>query len=214
MLDASPDDNTGAIGKQHDRKKARLVHGNGVDLIWSPDGPGWPREGTDWYGAQQVCQHLRKDDLILVSTRHNTRYLTGGYYYPLYMWDDHARRTRYLSFLGIPRGEVGGSFFLGRPGETEVMREAEVWIPHCYEGEKISSLSIAAALVEVLKQRKLTAKRIAVELPSLPADTSLAIHANSSPFGKESLPEAPMSISERSARSDMAFPEGSSPEKS
>ena len=61
-------------------------------------------------------------DLLLVTTRHNTRYLTGGYYYPLYMWDAHARRTQYLSFLGIPRGVLGDSFFVGRPGETEVMR--------------------------------------------------------------------------------------------
>jgi hypothetical protein len=41
--------------------QARLVHGNGVDLIWAPDGPGWPRAGADWYTAQQVCQHLRED---------------------------------------------------------------------------------------------------------------------------------------------------------
>jgi hypothetical protein len=48
--------------------QARLVHGNGVDLIWAPDGPGWPREGTDWYGAQQMCQHLGEDGLTLAST--------------------------------------------------------------------------------------------------------------------------------------------------
>jgi len=109
-------------------------------------------------------------DLLLVSTRHNTRYLTGGYYYPLYMWDAHARRTQYLSFLGIPRGGLGDSFFVGRPGETEVIREADVWITQCYEGERIASLSIAAGAVEVLKQRSLDCARIAVELPSLPAD--------------------------------------------
>jgi Xaa-Pro dipeptidase len=121
-------------------------------------------------------------DLLLVSTRHNTRYLTGGYYYPLYMWDAHARRTQYVSFLGIPRGDPGDSFLVGRPGEREVMREADVWIPQCYEGEKIASLSIAARAVEVLKQRNLDSGRIAVELPSLPADV----------FGvlKERLPNA------------------------
>lgn len=43
--------------------QARLVHGNGVDLVWAPDGPGWPREGTNWHKAQQVCQHLTKDGL-------------------------------------------------------------------------------------------------------------------------------------------------------
>ena len=59
---------------------------------------------------------------------------------------------------------------LERCGETEVMREADVWIPQCYEGEKIASLSIAAKAVEILKQRSLDSARIAVELPSLPAD--------------------------------------------
>jgi hypothetical protein len=43
--------------------QARLVHGNGVNLVWAPDGPGWPRAGTDWYEAQQVCQHLSEDGL-------------------------------------------------------------------------------------------------------------------------------------------------------
>ncbi len=41
--------------------RARLVHGNGVDLVWAPDGPGWPREGGDWFAAQYACQHLGED---------------------------------------------------------------------------------------------------------------------------------------------------------
>ena len=48
--------------------QARLVHGNGVDLTWAPDGPGWPRTGTDWYEAQQTCQHLDEDGLTLAPT--------------------------------------------------------------------------------------------------------------------------------------------------
>ena len=43
--------------------QARLVRGNGVDLIWAPDGPGWPRIGADWYEAQEVCEHLSEDGL-------------------------------------------------------------------------------------------------------------------------------------------------------
>lgn len=45
--------------------RARLVHGNGVDLIWAPDGPGWPRTGADWYAARRACQHLSEDGLTL-----------------------------------------------------------------------------------------------------------------------------------------------------
>jgi hypothetical protein len=41
--------------------QARLVQGNGVNLIWAPEGPGWPRTGADWYEAQRVCQYLSED---------------------------------------------------------------------------------------------------------------------------------------------------------
>jgi hypothetical protein len=43
--------------------QARLVYGNGVDLIWAPDGPGWPRTGASWQNAQDVCAHLDEDGL-------------------------------------------------------------------------------------------------------------------------------------------------------
>jgi hypothetical protein len=43
--------------------QARLVQGNGVALTWAPDGPGWPREGTNWYVAQLACQNLSEDGL-------------------------------------------------------------------------------------------------------------------------------------------------------
>jgi hypothetical protein len=45
--------------------QARVVSGNGVNLNWAPDGPGWPREGGDWYEAKQVCEHLNEEGLTL-----------------------------------------------------------------------------------------------------------------------------------------------------
>lgn len=48
--------------------QSRLVSGNGVELIWAPDGPGWPREGTDWFDAQRTCQYLSDDGKRLDST--------------------------------------------------------------------------------------------------------------------------------------------------
>ena len=47
--------------------QARLVHGNGVDLIWAPEGPGWPPSGAKWGEAQGACQHLREDGLALMA---------------------------------------------------------------------------------------------------------------------------------------------------
>ena len=51
--------------------QARLVPGNGVALIWAPDGPGWPRAGGNWAEAQQVCSHLRGDGLSSAPVQQN-----------------------------------------------------------------------------------------------------------------------------------------------
>jgi len=47
--------------------QARLVHGNGVDLVWAPDGPGWPRDGTNWPEAQKACEYLNEDGSKIAS---------------------------------------------------------------------------------------------------------------------------------------------------
>jgi len=45
--------------------QARVIQENGVNLVWAPDGPGWPRAGTNWHDAQRVCQHLSEDGFTL-----------------------------------------------------------------------------------------------------------------------------------------------------
>jgi len=79
-------------------RQAQLVRGNGVDLVWAPDGPGWPREGGDWYEAQQACQHLGKDGLTLAPT-------------PQDIWRlptvDEAVRRRGHRAVHLPRGAPG-----------------------------------------------------------------------------------------------------------
>mgnify|MGYP001815461854 CR=1 FL=1 len=51
--------------------QARLVPGNGINLIWAPAGPGWPREGANWNKAQEACRHLTEDGLSLASAAQN-----------------------------------------------------------------------------------------------------------------------------------------------
>ena len=40
---------------------ARRISGNGVDLVWAPEGPGWPTEGVSWDEAKRRCEHLTDD---------------------------------------------------------------------------------------------------------------------------------------------------------
>ena len=44
-----------------DNPEARLVEGNGVTLIWAPQGPGWPSYGVSWEEAQRRCRYLAED---------------------------------------------------------------------------------------------------------------------------------------------------------
>jgi hypothetical protein len=46
---------------------ARRVAGNGVELIWAPEGPGWPRDGVTWEEAARRCRYLTEDGLALAN---------------------------------------------------------------------------------------------------------------------------------------------------
>ncbi|PKL82305.1 MAG: DUF1566 domain-containing protein [Ignavibacteriae bacterium HGW-Ignavibacteriae-3] len=41
--------------------ETRLIKGNGVELTWAPQGPGWPDNGTSWFEAKKICAHLSED---------------------------------------------------------------------------------------------------------------------------------------------------------
>jgi len=49
----------------------RIVEGNGITLIWAPNGPGWPDEGISWYEAQNRSLYLAENGTILMSTPQN-----------------------------------------------------------------------------------------------------------------------------------------------
>ena len=65
--------------EDHDRG-IRTVQGNGVTLVWAPEGPGWPRpdpkdkdwvahwRGPTWEEARQACRRLTPDGTTVDST--------------------------------------------------------------------------------------------------------------------------------------------------
>ncbi len=44
-------------------RSARAIEGNGVMLVWAPEGPGWPAttHGYTWEDARDICAHLTED---------------------------------------------------------------------------------------------------------------------------------------------------------
>jgi len=47
---------------------ARRIADDGVDLIWAPQGPGWPDNGVTWEEARQRCRHLTENGTHLADT--------------------------------------------------------------------------------------------------------------------------------------------------
>lgn len=107
--------------------------------------------------------------LLVVSSRHNVRYLTQGYYYHFHTYSDRMGTSRYISFVGIPRNRIGDSFFIGRKEEREPFRGARVWIPHFLESIRGVQPSVEALIKRIL-QLGLDKGSIAIEFPYFPAD--------------------------------------------
>lgn len=50
---------------------ARIVEGNGVNLIWAQRGPGWPDKGTTWEEALRICRYLSADGITVMEEEQN-----------------------------------------------------------------------------------------------------------------------------------------------
>ncbi len=112
--------------------------------------------------------------LILATTRHNVRYLTGGYYYHFHANATRMGQTQYLPFVGMPGGHLEEAFFVCRAEERGQIEGAVPWIQHRIEAVR-GTLPAAESVVRTVQQLGLDAGSIGVELPFLPADAYLAL---------------------------------------
>lgn len=61
-----------AIHRQDDGNYGiRPIEGNGVALIWAPEGPGWPSNYASWQQARRSCAYLTADGRSLSTQEQN-----------------------------------------------------------------------------------------------------------------------------------------------
>ena len=115
-------------------------------------------------------------DLLLASSRHNVRYLTGGYVYHFHERGQRMASTQYLAFVGVPRGRVGDAFYIGASGEKMGLEVLPLWIGqrNLDAGDAATSAAAAATLAKAYGAASGT---IGVEMPFLPASTLRALQA-------------------------------------
>jgi Xaa-Pro dipeptidase len=116
-------------------------------------------------------------DLILASTRHNVRYLTGGYVYHFNARSQRAGSSQYLAFVGVPR-RVEDAFYVGSGMEQGGLGVLPMWI----DRRELRGGNVASSTVAAAETAKATlnggATRIAVEMPFLPAQALAALQSS------------------------------------
>jgi Xaa-Pro dipeptidase len=128
-------------------------------------------------------------DVVLATTRHNVRYLTGGYYLSFFARMPQFGSGRYLSFVAVPPDRLDAAFYVGR--QDQILDEHQHieafgpfwiagrhWVPR---GPNMSS-DAATVAAHALRSRGFAEATIAIEPSFLPADAYDAL--------RRELPEA------------------------
>jgi Xaa-Pro dipeptidase len=116
-------------------------------------------------------------DLVLASTRHNVRYLTGGYVYHFNERCQRAGSSQYMAFVGVPR-KIENAFYVGAGMEKLGLGVLPMWI----ERRELRGGNVAASATAAAETARATlnggASRIAVEMPFLPAQAFATLQAS------------------------------------
>lgn len=112
--------------------------------------------------------------LVLACTRHNVRYLTGGYYYHFLARMPWFGRSRYLPFVGLPLARFDEAFYVGRVDERSQIETEGLWISNRIAAQ-LGTVNAAEGVIQAARQLGITEGTIGVELPFLPGDALLTL---------------------------------------
>lgn len=117
-------------------------------------------------------------DLILATSRHNVRYLTGGYYLPTFKRLEPIGLSQYMPALGIPRGKLEQAFYVGvSVPDVDEVQALEVfdtlWVQDrhwVHELRRSVAGLIAGEAAQVVRKLGLSGARIGIERAFLPVE--------------------------------------------
>ncbi len=138
------------------------------------------------FDGERLTRAMRAQnvDVVLATTRHNVRYLTGGYYLSFYARASRFGGGQYLSMVGIPAKDLSSAFYIGR--QDGILNEQDYidvfgpfWITNHHWLRRSPSMSAAAGetAAQVLRAQGYAGSTIAVESSFLPADAFEALRA-------------------------------------
>ncbi|MCA4132533.1 Xaa-Pro peptidase family protein [Arthrobacter sp. M4] len=124
------------------------------------------------FNARLLDELLEQHDMVAViaTSKHNVQHLLGGYRYFFFAISEATGISRYLPALGIPRGDLDSSFYVGAGNENWGTEEySTFWVPDV-QNVSWTSAQTAEVVAESLRARGIVSGRVGIEKSFLPAD--------------------------------------------
>ena len=108
-------------------------------------------------------------DALVVTSKHNVRYLLGGYSFFMYEATDAAGLSRYLPAVIYRRGRPLETRYIGNPNEAHEAELGAFWMDD-RRLQARGTTDAAALCAESIRHMGLASGRIGIEYPFLPTD--------------------------------------------
>ena len=108
-------------------------------------------------------------DVLLVTSRHNIRYLLGGYWFSFFGQFDAIGITRYLPILIYPKGRPAHAVYIGNLMEDSEVELGRFWCP-TVETKASGTLDAVGLAIKHIRQLGLERGTIGVEASFFPGD--------------------------------------------
>ena len=113
-------------------------------------------------------------DILLATSKHNVRYLLGGYQFIFFSAMDAIGHSRYLPIVIYVKGDPGKTAYVANKMEGGEHANHPFWVPNFFPVSWGSLDSVTQAIGH-LKSLGLTTGRVGVEPPFLPSDSHQTI---------------------------------------
>ena len=115
-------------------------------------------------------------DVLIATSKHNTRYLLGGYQFIFFAAMDAIGHSRYLPVVIYRRGRPDQAAFIGNKMEGGEHANHPFWVPHVMPASWGSADAAALALAH-LRQTGAEGLRVGIEPSFLPVDACQVLAA-------------------------------------
>ena len=128
------------------------------------------------YSFSRIDELMEKAgiDILIATSKHNVRYLLGGYQFIFFSAMDAIGHSRYLPILIYVKGDPANSAYIANKMEGGENANHPFWVPNFYPVSWGSMDSITKA-IDHLKTLGLTQGRLGIEPPFLPSDSHQAL---------------------------------------